>query len=156
MASSASGGDFIGRGFAFPFSFDPRNGGTAKDQGSGITQRLQRILWAVMQILGVDVGEMFMSRTYGSGLRGLIGRPNDASIITLAEYATTQAIERWEKRIRLNAVVIAPDPVNVSQLNINLNYTIRQTNVSGNLVYPYYLADDQRDTALRSQTSPGM
>lgn len=158
MASSTVGttADFVGRGWAWPFGFDKRTGGVSKDQGSGVEQRLQRILWAILRVLGIHVGEVFMARKFGSGLRDLVGKPNDSGIISLVEFAVTQAIERWEKRIRLDVVVIAPDPDNGAQLNINLAYTIRRSNVTGNLVYPLYLNEEDREIALRAVKTLGI
>lgn len=139
--------DIVGRGWTYPFAFDSRTGGVAKDQGTGELQRLNRILNSLQQILGVRVGELFMSRTFGSAINTLVFKPNDSSIRGLVQFAVTQAIETWEKRIRLDFVDVQPDPDVPSRVQITLNYTIRRTNVQGNLVYPLYLSDATRPAA---------
>ncbi len=139
--------DIVGQGWTFPFQFDPRTGGVSRDPPPSIVQRLQRILYSLQQILGVKLGSMFMSRKFGSAIRTLLFKPNDASLVGLLQYAVTTAIETWEKRIQLNNVSVTPDPVVIGRVNVGVDYTIRQTYVQGNLVYPLYLPDATRPVA---------
>ena len=46
---------------------------------------------------------------------------------------------RWEPRITVTDVTVAPDPLREGQLAIGVNYVIRATNFATNLVYPFYL-----------------
>ena len=139
--------DIVGRGWLYPFAFDPRTGGVAKDDPPSPLQRLQRILMAVQQVLGVKRGTRFMSRKFGSTVRELIFKPNDAPIVGLVQFAVTDAIETWEKRVQLNNVDVEPDPDLPVRVLVAVDYTIRRTNVQGNLVWPLYLGDSERAVA---------
>lgn len=139
--------DIVGRGWTYPFGFDPRTGGVSKDGPISDTQRLQRIIYSFRQILGVKRGSLFMSRKFGSNARDLVFRPNDASIVGLVQFAVTEAIEIWEKRTQLNNVSVEQDPEEPARVQVGLDHTIRRTNVQGNYVYPLYLSDNTRPVA---------
>lgn len=139
--------DIVGRGWSYPFGFDARTGGVAKDPPVSDEQRRQRIINSIEQIIGVAMGSLFMSRTFGSETRDLVFKPNDISLYGLIQFTVTQAIETWEKRIRINNVDVEADPDEPARVQISLDYQIRRTNVQGNLVYPLYLSDAVRPAA---------
>jgi hypothetical protein len=49
--------------------------------------------------------------------------------------------------VRLDFIGVETDPDEPARVQVTLNYTIRRTNVQGNLVYPLYLSDAVRPTA---------
>lgn len=139
--------DFIGRGWSFPFGFSARTGGVLRDEGRGVQQQLERIRDSLQQILGVRRGEMFMVRRFGSNMRDLIFQGIDGPLVEAAEFVATRAIEDEEfgdKRIFINRLSVDRDTVTVSAIIVRVNYTIRSSNVEGNLVFPLYLESTER------------
>ena len=121
-------GDFLGRGWSFPVRVEGGLVVTAEDE--------QDIREAIGIILGTAVGERVMRPEFGSRLEELVFEPNNAATVSLAKNYVQQALGRWEPRIILDDVVVTPTG---NRLDIEVIYRIRTSNVSYNLVYPYYL-----------------
>ena len=134
--------EFIGKGLQFPFEFSQRTGGVSKIVDDGPQSQLQKIRDSIIQILGVKIGEMFFARDFGSSLREQVFRIHDDSN-TLVQFFITEALEKWEKRITLNRLEVRRDQNDKARILISMEYTIRKTNVSGNLVYPLYLENSE-------------
>ncbi|WP_394325972.1 GPW/gp25 family protein [Methanosarcina horonobensis] len=65
----------------------------------------------------------------------------DTLSLRLIENAVIDALTRWEPRIELIDVKALPDPANDGRLLINIDYRVRTTNTSFNLVYPFYVKE---------------
>ena len=57
----------------------------------------------------------------------------------LVRFHVEDALKRWEPRIELDSVEVAPDPNEPAALLISIDYTVRATDSRFNLVYPFYL-----------------
>ena len=139
--------DVVGRGWAFPFAFDPASGGVQKDAPASDTQRVQRTVWAIEQVIGVTIADMFFARKFGSGVRGMIGRPNDGSLATMVQFTVVQAIERWVRWVRLTSQQVYPSATDPSVLLIKLSWLVKRTQQKGSLVYPLYLTSAEAANA---------
>ena len=124
-------GDFLGRGWTFPLGVDHR-GGIATSSGEADIEQAIRI------ILETAPGERVMRPEFGCGLYGLVFAPNSPTTAGLVSYHIREALGRWEPRIEVERVDVAPDPQRDAVLQISILYRIRSTNDLRNLVYPFY------------------
>jgi phage baseplate assembly protein W len=133
MDGSSNG--FIGTGWKFPVTF--KLGNAAVDLISGeenITNSLTVLFSTVM-------GERIMHPDYGSELESFIFMPMSTSTITYMQVVITKAVLFNEPRIVLNNVEVKTRKEDPACLEINIDYTISETNNRYNFVYPFYLKE---------------
>jgi phage baseplate assembly protein W len=123
--------DILGRGFAFPLEIN-RLGGIKE------SMLAQKVKESIRIILGTQHGERVMRPTFGCNLRSLTFAPNDAATASLARYYVEEGLKTWESRIVLDEVRVENDGDN-GRLLVHINYRIKSTYESRNLVYPFYL-----------------
>ena len=130
--------DFLGQGLKFPFQFERRSGGT---ETSSVTSREHaHIHESILQILGTRPGERLVRPEFGSRLKNLVFEPNDTVLKGLIRHHVIDALKRWEKRIVVTNVSFEDTPENRDRhlLPVRISYRVIQTQVEGNLVYPFY------------------
>lgn len=129
--------DFLGKGLRFPFAFARRSGGA---QVSTVTSMDHaHIHESILQILGTRPGERFMNPEFGSRLKDLVFEPNDQVLKGLIRHYVIDAIERWEKRVYVTDVTFddSPETVDANAIPVRISYRVIDTQVSGNLVWPF-------------------
>ncbi len=129
--------DFLGKGLRFPFTFQKRSGGA---QVSTVTSMDHaHIHESILQILGTRPGERFMNPEFGSRLKDLVFEPNDSVLKGLIRHYVIDAIERWEKRVYVTDVTFddSPETVDANTIPVRISYRVIDTQVSGNLVWPF-------------------
>ena len=129
--------DFLGKGLRFPFAFQKRSGGA---QVSTVTSMDHaHIHESILQILGTRPGERFMNPEFGSRLKDLVFEPNDSVLKGLIRHYVIDAIERWEKRVYVTDVTFddSPETVDANTIPVRISYRVIDTQVSGNLVWPF-------------------
>ena len=130
--------DFLGKGLRYPFRFQSVSGGT---QVSTATSREhEHIRESILQILGTRIGERFMNPEFGSRLKDLVFEQNDEVLKGLLRHYVIDAIKRWEKRVIITEVRFDDRPLNIdgNLLLVHIAYRVIQSQVDGNLVYPFY------------------
>lgn len=125
------GGDFVGRGWAFPPRVDQR-GGIALSSGS------DEIEGAMRMIILTAPGERVMRPEFGCRAWDYLFEPLNATTLGAVEEAVTEALERWEPRANIEQVEALEDPDRPATIVIQVLYTIRETNERRNLVVPFY------------------
>ncbi len=128
---------FIGSGWAFPLQTSAA-GGIAL---AGGPTRIEQSIWL---ILGTARGERPMRPEFGCNLHEYVFAPADATTIGLITRDVHQALRRWEPRIEVTEVEVAPDPHDRAVLTIAIAYTIRSTNDPRNLVFPFYVIPSEQ------------
>jgi hypothetical protein len=123
--------DILGRGFAFPLQVYTVGG----IRESMLAQKVEQ---SILIILGTQHGERVMRPTFGCNLRSLVFAPNDAATASLARFYVEEGLTTWEPRIVLDEVRVENDNRN-GRLLISIDYRIKSTYESRNLVYPFYL-----------------
>jgi phage baseplate assembly protein W len=122
---------WIGRGPTFPFrpGADGRFGYLGGDA---------LVRQAIETILDTEPGERVMLPTFGCGLRRYLMRPNTPATRTSMEQEISDALARWEPRIRATEIAVTPgdDP---SLVWITIRYTRLADRRDDDLVYPFYL-----------------
>ncbi len=129
--------DFLGKGLRFPFAFQKRSGGA---QVSTVTSMDHaHIHESILQILGTRPGERFMNPEFGSRLKDLVFEPNDSVLKGLIRHYVIDAVERWEKRVYVTDVTFddSPETVDANTIPVRISYRVIDTQVSGNLVWPF-------------------
>jgi len=126
--------DFLGKGLSFPMRFAQRTG---EVQGSGQHEHIHE---SILQIIGTRPGERFMNPEFGSRLNDLVFEQNDQVLKGLLRHYIIEAINRWEKRVRVTDVSFGDTSQHTDQniLLVNISYRVIRSQVIGNLVYPFH------------------
>ncbi len=96
--------DFLGRGWAFPFQFDPASGAVA------VSEFEENIRQCVTVILGTRPGERQMLPDFGCQIHELLFAPNNQTTAQVAAGHVREALGRWEPRIEVQDVNASSDP----------------------------------------------
>lgn len=124
---------FLGRGWSFPPTFDPRTRGVVMvAQDEDVHQSL-RILMATAP------GERVMQPGYGCGIHRMVFERLDESTLTELRSLIEKAVLFFEVRVSLDAVSFDMETPLEGCLRIRLDYTVRSTNTRHNMVWPLYL-----------------
>ncbi len=124
--------DFVGAGWAFPMRIDD-TGGVA------LVRRTREIEESIRMILGTAYGERPMRPEFGCGIHDYVFAPVDATTSGQIAYEVRASLERWEPRIELIDVQVAPDPKDSGALYVAIAYSILDSNDPRNLVIPFYV-----------------
>lgn len=124
--------DFLGTGWAFPVGLDAGGSISLNEDDDN----LQDSIWI---ILATAPGERVMRPDFGCGIHRFIFALDDSSTRQAIADEVRLALIRWEPRIDVLGVDVAPGET-VEELDINVHYRVRRTNNFFNLVYPFYLS----------------
>ena len=81
-----------------------------------------------------------MRPEYGCNLQLLLFSPNDDTTAGLAIHYVRQALERWERRIRVIRLDAVADPEDADVIEIYLEYRVLISNRVERLVVPVSLS----------------
>jgi hypothetical protein len=126
--------EFLGRGWAYPVALDPGTGSAAEAAYEEDVRQAIRI------IIATGRGERQMRPDFGCGIHDLVFTSIDSAALTRVKAAVTDALNKYEARIEFEVNV---DPLQAAEgiLLVLINYRIRRTNQTGNLVYPFYFRE---------------
>ncbi len=126
------GQEFVGTGWAFPLRTDA-TGRVALVTGE------REIEESIRLILATSPGERPMRPEFGCSVHDYVFAPADAATAGDIAYSVRVALERWEPRIELAAVVVRFEAIDDGVLYIDISYSLRGTNDPRNLVFPFYV-----------------
>lgn len=135
---------FLGRGWAFPPSFDGGEAAMVADE--------EDIHQSLVILFGTLPGERPLQPGYGLDMTPLVFEPLSTTLRTLLEDRIRTTLLVHEPRIRVLGLAVDDSQALEGLLQIRLDYAVRSTNSRFNLVYPYYLGDANE---LRAQVAPG-
>ncbi|MBI2512809.1 MAG: GPW/gp25 family protein [Opitutae bacterium] len=125
---------FLGRGWAFPPTFDVDTGQARLVQGE------EDIRQSIHLILGMAPGERQMLPKFGCDLTQFVFGAVDTSVKTMIATLVQRALLDYEPRINVTAVDVALENDSArSAILVGIDYVVRATNRRYNLVYPYYV-----------------
>jgi uncharacterized protein len=124
--------EFLGAGIAFPLHVN-ENGLIAMNALE------DHVRQSILLILQTAKGERVMRPDFGARLSDLTFEPVTQATITLAEHYVKEALTRFEPRIVVLNVGITVNPQEPDHLLIGLQYRVRSTDTTFNLVYPFYI-----------------
>lgn len=113
-------GTRLGRGIAF-------------EVGVGTSGRFEwsagpaNIRESIRLILMTEPGERIMRPTFGAGLRRFLFEPNIPATHRLIEERITDALARWEPRIKVDRIDIAVDRSDASHAIVTIEYRLIAT-----------------------------
>lgn len=98
-----------------------------------------------------------MNPEFGSRLKDLVFEQNDEVLKGLLRHYVIDAIKRWEKRVIITEVHFDDRPLNIdgNLLLVHIAYRVIQSQVDGNLVYPFYREDPNNPVPSYPQPEPG-
>ena len=122
----------VGRGWAFPPHLDDRDRIALSQDDADIRQ-------AIYIIIMTALGERVMHPDFGCRIHELIFDPANDETAATAERYVSEALGRWEPRIRLERVSAAPSSTGNGELSIEIEYEIKSRHDRRSLVVPFYL-----------------
>ena len=137
--------EFLGTGIAFEQITDSLRRITIKtmdvDANGLIAMNSleQHVRQSILLILKTAKGERVMRPEFGAGLRELAFEPLNQGTMTLAEHHVREALIRFEPRIEVLNVTALLDSQEKDRVSIHLQYRVRSTDTTFNLVYPFYV-----------------
>lgn len=126
--------EFLGCGWAYPVALDPGTGSAVEAAYEEDVRQSIRI------IIATDRGSRVMRPDFGCGIHELVFTAIDSAALTRVKAAVTDALNKYEARIEFEVSV---DPLKAAEgiLLVLIDYRIRKTNQTGNLVYPFYFRE---------------
>ena len=122
---------FLGVGWSFPVSPDLSG-------ALGIAAYDESVRQAVWIVLGTARGERAMHPDFGCGIHDLVFQQNTAATAGKVTQSVKDALLHFEPRIDLLDVQV--EARNGGEvLQISIDYRVRATNNTFNLVFPFYL-----------------
>lgn len=103
-----------------------------------ITNGSRTIIESVIDILGTARGENFLVEDYGSRLEEMLFTPNDQVSFSIIKQMVIEALNTWEKRIRIDQVDVSKSEDSNIKCNIYIKFTVISTNLTDSFIYPFY------------------
>jgi phage baseplate assembly protein W len=119
--------EFLGRGWAFPFHFDPASGGVA------MSEYEENIRQSITLILGTKPGERPMLPEFGCRIHQYLFAPNTHATGNMIAHHVEKALKRWEPRINVEGVRARTGQQ--GEVRVEVDYKIISTNSRQNLVH---------------------
>jgi uncharacterized protein len=121
-----------------PVQLDPRTGLVASVEAEADIRQSIRI------ILETAPGERVMRPNFGCGIHELVFTVVDSTTIQRICSVVEEALRRCEARIDVLEVKVDDAATSEGKLLIELEYRVRKTNQTGNLVFPFYFREGGR------------
>ena len=128
--------DIIGTGWAFPPKFDRNSKGVALLSGEEDVDN------SIYVILHTKLGERIMRDEFGSNIYDLLFEPLTANMKTFMASSLGNALSINEPRIKIKDVILIQDNPAIGRVDISITYTLIATNVTTNLVVPFYTPEN--------------
>jgi uncharacterized protein len=87
-----------------------------------------------------------MRPEFGCGIWDEVFSPMDATTAGRVAYDVRAALERWEPRINVTAVDVTYRDAERGRMDVSITYSERDTNDRRNLVFPFYVIPEERET----------
>ena len=127
--------DFLGSGLSFPLSVDPATGKIA------IVSYEEDIAQAIGIILKTYRGERVMRPDFGGVVADYVFSPMSQTVQESIAFELRQQLTLQEPRIV--DITVLCNTGRMSELNVNIEYTVRSTNNRYNRVYPFYTEEGE-------------
>ncbi len=129
--NSNSREDYLGKGLSFPVGINIQGNLQTSSNISNIEE-------SIRIILGTKLGERVYRPNFGCRLSELTFAPMNTKTLTLIRLYVETALKTWEPRIIVEGIYPEADSIH-SQININIDYRVKNTYDPRSLVYPFYL-----------------
>jgi len=119
--------EFLGRGWAFPFRFDPARGSV------GLSEYEENIRQNITIILGTRPGERQMLPQFGCRIHELLFAPDTRATSSAIAHHVDEALRRWERRIEVQKVDASIEAQGA--VKVTVEYKVISTAALQNLTY---------------------
>lgn len=142
--------DYLGKGLRFPVSIN-LNGGVSSSQLE------ENVRQSIFIILGTAPGERLYRPYFGCQIHDLMFAPNNDLTAARAEVYCEEAIYKFEPRVSKVSCRAFANPDEPNRLDVRIEYVIAGKNDKRNLVFPFYLKneDDEGDGVSAGPGSNG-
>lgn len=130
--------DFLGRGWAMPVQLDRRSGQVAS------VAYEEDIRQSILIILETAPGERVMRPNFGCSIHEMVFTAVDSTAIQLIRSTVEEALVRCEARIDVLGITVDEEATTEGKLLVEIEYRVRKTNQTGNLVFPFYFREGGR------------
>src|SRR5262245_34798679 len=130
--------DFLGKGLRFPVSVNLNGGVSSSAYEENVRQ-------SIFIILGTAPGERLHRPDFGCRIHDLMFAPNNDITAARAEVYCEEAIYKYEPRIEHVACRASANTDQPNRLDVRIEYVIAGKNDKRNLVFPFYLRNDEED-----------
>lgn len=127
--------EWLGRGWSNRVQLDPRTGAIV------LVAYEDDIRQSIEIILSTARGERVMRPDFGCGIHELVYDVIDIAMITRVETEVRESLIKYEARVEVLRVAADPRQAAEGMLLVEIEYRVRQTNQTGNLVYPFYFRE---------------
>lgn len=110
--------------FGRSFSFPPRVGGDGRFVWSEGETNIRE---SIAVILKTEPGERVGVSEFGAGLGRFLFEPNNAATHSRIQDAIATALERWERRVRVESVDVAADQADAESALATITYLLVAT-----------------------------
>lgn len=124
---------FLGTGWGFPPTFKRGLNGVE------MVSAEQDIKQSLEILFKTKFGERVMESGYGTNIPDLIFEPNSSTFETYITEQVKRAILVYEPRIVVDDLILDSSRRNEGVVDIEVFFTIPQTNSRNNIVFPFYL-----------------
>lgn len=93
----------------------------------------------MLNILLTRPGERLQRPDFGAGLLNFVHQPNNETTRNLIAGVVRKALERWEPRVVVEGVDVAPSPTSVADVHINIRYRLRFSQTPAELGFTFNL-----------------
>ena len=138
--------DFLGKGLRFPVSIN-LNGGVSSSQLE------ENVRQSIFIILGTAPGERLNRPTFGCRIHDLMFAPNNAVTSGRAEVYCEEALYKFEPRIDRAVCTAMPNVDEPNRLDIRIEYVIAGKHDKRNLVFPFYLKNEDDEEPVAKTTN---
>ena len=121
-----------------PVALNPRTG-----QVDSVAYE-EDIRQSILIILETAPGERIMRPNFGCGIHELVFTAVDSTAIQRIHSVVEEALRRREARIDVLGVTVDEAAIAEGMLLVEIEYRVRKTNQTGNLVFPFYFREGGR------------
>ncbi len=129
----------LGTGWQFPIALDRGN-------TIALAQYEEKIRQSILIILSTAKGERVMRPDFGCDIHERVFGVIDASMLTLIRSDVEEALILWEPRIEVLSITLVTEALSEGRIDIQVEYKVRYTNTDYNMVYPFYLESEEKQT----------
>jgi len=118
-----------------PVALNPQTGQVAS------VEYEEDIRQSILIILETAPGERVMRPNFGCGIHDFVFTALDSTTLQQIRTSVEEALRRCEARIDVLDVTFDQTAATEGQLLIEVEYRVRRTNQTGNLVFPFYFRE---------------
>jgi phage baseplate assembly protein W len=128
--------EILGTGWEFPPRFDRNLNGPTMLEGVTDVEN------SIYIIIHTKIGERILRNQFGSNIHQLLFEPLNENMKTYMTDSLKRSLASSEPRIEVQTIELNQPNPGEGRVDIFVSYTIIETNVTNNLVVPFYTPDN--------------